>query len=86
MVKKSNDDCYRPWEELVKLLPPKKSFRGAPSYLPPAGLFGLMFLKHYSGMSDEKHIDAFNTNYAYQVFVVSSTLYTPSGIRPLFAW
>ena len=57
-----------PWEELVKLLPPKKSFRGAPSYLPPAGLFGLMFLKHYSGMSDEKLLDAFNTNYAYQMF------------------
>ena len=57
-----------PWEELVKLLPSKKSLRGAPSYLPPAGLFGLMLLKHYSGMSDEKLLDAFNTNYSYQMF------------------
>jgi IS5 family transposase len=57
-----------PWFKLTQLLPTKKNPTGAPSYLKPAGLFGLMFLKHYTGMSDEKLIDAFNTNYAYQMF------------------
>ena len=57
-----------PWDDLVKLLPEKKSPAGAPSYLPRAGYFGLMFLKHYTGLSDEKLLAAFQTNYAYQMF------------------
>lgn len=57
-----------PWDDLVKLLPEKKNPAGAPSYLPRAGYFGLMFLKHYTGLSDEKLLAAFQTNYAYQMF------------------
>jgi transposase, IS5 family len=59
-----------PWDELVKLLPEKKNPASAPSYLPRAGYFGLMFLKHYTSLSDEKLLAAFQTNYAYQMFCV----------------
>lgn len=56
------------WEGLVSLLPPKKTLRGAPEWLPSKGLFGLMFLKHYTGLSDAKLIDRFNTDWAFQIF------------------
>lgn len=57
-----------PWPELEHLLPAKKNPAGAPSYLPRQGYFGLMFLKHYTGLSDEKLLAAFQTNWAYQMF------------------
>jgi transposase, IS5 family len=60
-------DCI-PWTELTPLLPPKKSPKGAPSWLPPQGYFGLMILKHYTGLSDEKLLERFNTDYAMQLF------------------
>lgn len=60
-------DCIN-WVGLVELLPKKKTLRGAPSWLPPKGLFGLMFLKHYTGLSDEKLIDRFNTDWSLQLF------------------
>lgn len=53
-------DCID-WDGLVSLLPQKKTLRGAPSWLPKRGFFGLMFLKHYTGLSDEKLLDRFNT-------------------------
>ena len=34
---------------------------GAPSWLPKQGYFGLMFLKHYLKLSDEKLLERFNT-------------------------
>lgn len=57
-----------PWQELERQLPQKKNPAGAPSYLPRQGFFGLMFLKHYTGLSDEKLLAAFQTNWAYQMF------------------
>lgn len=60
-------DCIN-WEGLVSLLPPKKTLRGAPGWLPLKGLFGLMFLKHYTGLSDARLIDRFNTDWAFQIF------------------
>lgn len=57
-----------PWQELGHLLPSKKNPAGAPSYLARQGYFGLMFLKHYTGLSDEKLLAAFQTNWAYQMF------------------
>ncbi|MCP9768349.1 transposase [Lacihabitans sp. LS3-19] len=57
-----------PWNDLVKVLPEKRHPAGAPSYLPKAGYFGLMFLKHYTGLSDEKLMAAFQTNFSYQMF------------------
>lgn len=57
-----------PWQELAQLLPQKKNPSGAPSYLPRQGFFGLMFLKHYTSLSDEKLLAAFQTNWAYQMF------------------
>jgi hypothetical protein len=60
-------DCID-WDSLVKLLPEKKTLRGAPSWLPAKGLFGMMFLKHYTGLSDQKLLDRFNTDWAMQLF------------------
>jgi len=56
------------WDGLVALLPKRKTLRGAPSWLPPKGLFGLMFLKHYTGLSDEKLVARFNTDWSLQLF------------------
>lgn len=57
-----------PWDELTKLLPEKKNPAGAPAWLPRQGYFGMMFLKHYTGLSDEKLLDSFHTDYAMQLF------------------
>jgi len=56
------------WASLIKLLPEKKTMVGAPSWLPPQGYFGLMFLKHYLKLSDEKLLERFNTDWAIQMF------------------
>ena len=56
------------WNGLVKLLPEKKTAKGAPGWLPKQGLFGLMFLKHYTGLSDEKLLERFHTDWAMQLF------------------
>ncbi len=56
------------WASLVQLLPAKKTMAGAPSWLPPQGYFGLMFLKHYTKLSDEKLLQRFNTDWAMQMF------------------
>ena len=51
------------WSSLIELLPKKKTMAGAPSWLPPQGYFGLMFLKHYTKLSDEKLLERFNTDW-----------------------
>lgn len=56
------------WDSLAKLLPPKTAPSGAPSWLQPQGYFGLMFLKHYTKLSDEKLLERFNTDWAMQFF------------------
>lgn len=56
------------WEELTQLLPEKKTAKGAPSWLPKQGYFGLMFLKHYTGLSDEKLLERFHTDWGMQLF------------------
>lgn len=56
------------WKDLETLLPEKKTAKGAPSWLPVQGLFGLMFLKHYTGLSDEKLLERFHTDWAFQLF------------------
>ncbi len=56
------------WLSLTQLLPEKKTMVGAPSWLPPQGYFGLMFLKHYLKLSDEKLLERFNTDWAIQMF------------------
>ena len=57
-----------PFEELAKLFPKKKTKVGAKSWLSPEGMFGLMFLKHYTQLSDRKLIEQLNTNWAMQYF------------------
>lgn len=56
------------WLALVKLLPKKRTTVGSPSILPPQGYFGLMFLKHYLKLSDEKLLERLNTDWAIQMF------------------
>jgi hypothetical protein len=56
------------WLALVKLLPKKRTVLGSPSILPPQGYFGLMFLKHYLKLSDEKLLERLNTDWAIQMF------------------
>ncbi|RYU93914.1 transposase, partial [Emticicia agri] len=56
------------WPALVKLLPQKRTKVGSPSLLPAQGYFGLMFLKHYLKLSDEKLLERLNTDWAIQMF------------------
>ena len=58
-----------PWEALVTCLPQKPlGRRGAPSWFSPQGMLALMFIKAYSGLSDEKLIDRMNTDWSFQLF------------------
>lgn len=57
-----------PFTELAGLLPQKTSNVGAPLTLSYEGFFGLMFLKAYLGLSDEKLIARINTDWALQYF------------------
>ena len=54
------------WDSLTKLLAEKKVMSGTPAWLPPEGYLGLMFLKHYTKLSDEKLLERFNTDWAMQ--------------------
>ena len=57
-----------PWEALETLLPEKKSSRGPAPYFDRQGMFALMFLKHETGLSDEKLIESINHNTSQQLF------------------
>lgn len=58
-----------PFIELSRLLPEKQSnTAGAPSWFDNAGMFGVMFLKSYLGLSDEKLVDRLNTDWELQMF------------------
>ncbi len=57
-----------PFTSLANLLPKKTSNAGAPSTFSHEGFFGLMILKAYTNLSDEKLIDRINTDWAMQYF------------------
>lgn len=58
-----------PFESLSALLPfRKENSAGAPPWFGNAGMFGVMFLKHYLGLSDEKLVDRLNTDWELQMF------------------
>jgi len=58
-----------PWDELAKCLPEQKQNTcGRESWFSHAGMFGVMFLKHYTNLSDEKLIERINTDWAMQLF------------------
>jgi IS5 family transposase len=57
-----------PWDQLADLLPKEQYGPGAPRWFAPAGMFGLMFLKAYLKISDQKLIDRFNTDWSLQIF------------------
>lgn len=57
-----------PWNQLCDLLPEENTGPGAPRWFCSRGMFGLMFLKAYLKISDEKLIERFNTDYSLQIF------------------
>ena len=58
-----------PWEELSSLLPrPKGSKKGPSPYFSEKGMLALMFLKHQTGLSDEKLIEHINHSPSLQLF------------------
>jgi len=58
-----------PWDELADSLPVKKKNSPGPArWFSNAGMFGVMFLKHYTNLSDEKLIARINTDWAMQLF------------------
>ena len=57
-----------PWDQLSELLPKENHGPGAPRWFSPAGMFGLMFLKAYLKISDQKLIERFNTDWSLQIF------------------
>lgn len=56
-----------PFEALGECLPPA-STHGAPRWLSRQGMFSLMFLKHYLGLSDQMLIDRLNCDWELQLF------------------
>lgn len=57
-----------PWEQLSECLPEENRGPGAPRWFSTQGMFGLMFLKAYMNISDEKLIERFNTDWSLQLF------------------
>ena len=57
-----------PWQELSKSFGLKDLTKGPTSIFSPQGKLGLMFLKHYSQVSDKKLIEQLNSNIDYQFF------------------
>lgn len=57
-----------PWNQLSDCLPEENRGPGAPRWFSSAGMFGLMFLKSYLNISDEKLIERFNTDWSLQLF------------------
>lgn len=57
-----------PWNQLADCLPEENQGPGAPRWFSAAGMFGLMFLKSYLSLSDEKLIERFNTDWSLQLF------------------
>lgn len=58
-----------PWDELSGLFAPKrKTKQGRPPLFDIQGQLALMFLKSYTGYSDDKLIQRLNTDYSFQFF------------------
>ena len=57
-----------PWDALVHSLQLRDHSKGPRSIFSPRGKLGLMFLKHYAGVSDKRLIEQLNSNIDYQIF------------------
>lgn len=57
-----------PWNQLSECLPEENQGPGAPRWFDNKGMLGLMFLKAYLNLSDEKLIERFNSDYCLQLF------------------
>ena len=57
-----------PWQELSKSFDLEDKTKGPVSIFSPKGKLGLMFLKHYAQVSDNRLIEQLNSNIDYQFF------------------
>jgi hypothetical protein len=57
-----------PWKGCVASLGLKEHFKGPKCIFSPTGKLALMFLKHYTGVSDRRLIEQLNGNIYYQMF------------------
>jgi len=57
-----------PWAELTKALDIEDKDKGPQGIFSPQGKLGLMFLKNYTGLSDNKMIEQLNGNIYHQIF------------------
>ena len=57
-----------PWGQLCDCLPPGNRGSGAPRWFSSQGMLGLMFVKAYLNLSDEKLTERFNTDWGLQLF------------------
>jgi len=57
-----------PWKNLIKDFEIKEKIAGRPFNFPAQGRLALMFLKNYSGLSDQKLIEQLNGNIEWQFF------------------
>jgi len=57
-----------PWGQMADCLPSENKGPGAPRWFSAQGMLGLMFLKSYLNLSDEKLIERFNTDWSLQLF------------------
>ena len=57
-----------PWQDLAACMPLENDGPGAPRWFSNKGMLGLMFLKAYLSLSDEKLIERFNTDWSLQLF------------------
>jgi hypothetical protein len=57
-----------PWKDLAKALNLKGKHKGRKPYFDPQGKLALMFLKAYSGQSDDKLFEHLNGSMQYQMF------------------
>ena len=57
-----------PWATLESQLPDRAAKKGPTPYFSNRGMIALMFLKHYTGLSDSKLIESINHNTSHQLF------------------
>ena len=57
-----------PWDDLIQVFKLKRHKVGRKGHFGPQGMLALMFLKHYSGLSDRLLIEQLNANRDWQFF------------------
>ncbi|MBN2893993.1 MAG: transposase [Bacteroidales bacterium] len=57
-----------PWQKIISLLCLKRNKKGPEAIFSPHAKVALMFLKHYTNLSDRKLLDRLNSDYQFQFF------------------